>query len=140
MQNQDDISRVEEAQVAYLSIPQPLRLIHKSRQGITRISLIKIARTMNRPVLELAEVLPSSYSTLTKKEVFDKATSEHILLLQAIFEYGVEVFGDLDKFNTWLDIPVRSFEDATPFTLLDTSFGIDLVRSELHKLDYGLPV
>jgi len=135
-----DANLVMEAMSSYGRPPSPLRLVHRSRQGVTRTALNTISKKIKRPVGVLAEILPSSYSTLTKKEVFDKATSGHILLIDQIFTYGIEVFGDLDRFNQWLDIPVGSFSGATPFSLLDTSFGIDLVKEELHKLDYGLPV
>ena len=126
--------------VSYVAMATPLRLIHRSRLGISRSTFMNIAKDIKRSVIELAEILPSSYSTLTKKEVFDKATSEHIFMIQELFNYGVEVFGDLNKFNAWLNIAVPSFEGVTPFSLLDTSFGIDLVKEELHKIDHGLPV
>jgi len=135
-----DIDMAMEAMSPYGSPPAPLRLVHRSRQGVTRKALNHLSRKIGRSVSLLAEILPASYSTLTKKEVFDKATSGHILLIEGIFSYGVEVFGDLDKFNQWLDIPVSGLDDATPFSLLDTSFGIELIKDELSKIDYGLPV
>lgn len=128
-----------DAAVAYGMQPSPLRLVHKSRAGISRPDLMSFAKHIERSLLELAEILPSSYSTLTKKEVFDKATSEHILQLRELFIQGAEVFGDIPHFNAWLDQPVEIYEDASSFSLLDTSFGIALISEALHKIDFGLP-
>lgn len=141
MQNEDtyQILGVEDAALAYAQQPNPLRLIYKSREGISRQSLNHLAKDMRRSVQELAEILPSSYSTLTKKNLFDKSTSEHILLLKALYEYGIDVFGNVSRFNSWLDTPVGYFDNATLYSLLDTSFGIDLVKQELAKIDLGMP-
>ncbi|MFT4566680.1 MAG: hypothetical protein ACI9FN_001641 [Saprospiraceae bacterium] len=114
--------------------------MHQSRAGIKRIDLLSYAKEINRTLLALAEILPSSYSTLTKKDIFDKATSEHIIQLKTLYEQGIEVFNDLVSFNTWLDQPVEAYEGASSFSLLDTSFGIKLVSDELIRIDYGLPV
>ena len=136
----ESFDAVGESFTPYHKIPRPMTMIHQSRQGIGRKAFNRFARDIRRPVLDLAEILPSSYSTLTKKEVFDKATSQQIILLQKLFAYGTEVFGDIDIFNEWLDIELGSLEGVTPFSILDTSFGIELIEMELYKIDHGLPV
>lgn len=135
-----DTPLVFEGTEAYSQAYQPLRLIHQSRAGIRRADLMRFGKQIGRTLLELSEILPSSYSTLTKKDLFDKATSEHILQLRAIYAQGVEVFGDITIFNDWLDQPIEAYDDATSFSILDTSFGIELVSEALYKIDLGLPV
>ena len=51
---------------------------------------------------------------------------EHLLKLIALFELGESIFGNLDEFNCWLKKPFGDYKD-TPFDLLNTSGGIDLV-------------
>ena len=87
-----DFNIATDAAVAYSTRYSPLRLVHQSRAGIKRTDLLSYAKRINRTLLELAEVLPSSYSTLTKKDTFDKATSEHIIQLKTLYEQGIEVF------------------------------------------------
>lgn len=125
--------------LAYVAMTSPLRLVHRSREGVSRSQLNAISKSMRRTVLELSTVLPSSYSSLTKKEIFDKATSEHILMIRELFDYGLEVFGDINKFNSWLDMPSARYDHSSSFSMLDTSFGIGMVKEDLYRIDFGLP-
>lgn len=129
-----------EPAVAYTSGSGSLSLVHRSREGVTKKDFNDFAKSIQRSVLELAQILAVSYSTLTKKSRYDKSTSEHILALRQLFMYGMDVFGDIQAFNTWLDEPRSAYEGSSLYSLLDTVFGIEIVSSELRKLDYGLPV
>ena len=129
-----------DAAVSYAQSDSKLRLAHKSRVGILRQELMQFAASINRPILELAEILPSSYSTLTKKDRFDRATSEHILQLRDLYHFGNEVFGDIRVFNDWLDEPLELYDGASSFMMLDTHYGIQLITEALIKIDRGLPV
>ena len=95
-------------------------------------------KEVKQSVSALAEVIPASYSSLTKKDRYDKATSERMVELAEVFAQGTEVFGDVIKFNSWLESPSQPLGGVTPFSLLDTSIGISLVKDELGKIDYGL--
>ncbi len=129
-----------EPAVAYSSGSGSLSLVHRSREGVTKKDFIAFSKSIQRSVLDLAQILTVSYSTLTKKSRYNKATSEHILALHQLFAYGVDVFGDIQRFNSWLDEPRNAYEGSSLYSLLDTVFGIEIVSSELRKIDYGLPV
>ena len=113
-------------------------LISSIRRGITRRQFMAFVKEVKQSVSALAEVIPASYSSLTKKDRYDKATSERMVELAEVFAQGTEVFGDVIKFNSWLESPSQPLGGVTPFSLLDTSIGISLVKDELGKIDYGL--
>lgn len=53
-------------------------------------------------------------------------------------KFGEDVFGDKDVFQAWLhdkSIPLGNF---TPISLLDTSFGIVMVKEELGRIQHGV--
>ena len=49
----------------------------------------------------------------------------------------MEVFGAAEKFNSWLDTINLIFGGIKPKMLLDNSFGINLLRDELTRIEYG---
>ena len=62
--------------------------------------------------------------------------SERIIQLFELFDKGLDTFGSLTEFKSWLkhyNIGI----DATPFDILDTITGIGIVMSELIRIDYG---
>jgi putative toxin-antitoxin system antitoxin component (TIGR02293 family) len=55
-----------------------------------------------------------------------------------LYEYGIEVFGDRDNFNIWLNSRSIALGGRSPKELLDTKFGIDLVKDELGRIEHGV--
>jgi putative toxin-antitoxin system antitoxin component (TIGR02293 family) len=55
-----------------------------------------------------------------------------------LYKFGVDVFGDKNKLNTWLNIENVSLGGAKPKELLDTSFGIGLIKDELNRIEQGV--
>lgn len=53
-------------------------------------------------------------------------------------KYGIEVFGNQDKFNRWLNIKMLLGVGIKPKSLLDSSFGIQMLKNELSRIEYGI--
>jgi len=51
---------------------------------------------------------------------------------------GEEVFGDKSKFDAWLNATNVSLGNVVPKNLLDSSFGINLLKDELIRIEYGV--
>jgi len=51
---------------------------------------------------------------------------------------GKEVFNDIANFQSWLSTPSHALGNVKPIELLDTSYGIEIVKSELHAIEYGV--
>lgn len=115
-----------------------LGLIEVCRKGITRKELLEFSRLIGESIQTLADIMPSSYSSLTKKTRYDLETSERILELASLYTFGRDVFGNLEKFSDWLHTESMALDGNIPFSLLDTSFGFRLVREELGRIDHGI--
>ena len=63
--------------------------------------------------------------------------AEMVFKLMALYKKGIEVFGDRDQFNNWLQKPAFGLGEQIPFTLLSMSTGIDLVMDELYRIEFG---
>lgn len=75
-----------------------------------------------------------------KKEggTFGAVSSEKIVEITMLYKYGIDVFGDKAKFDTWLGINNVALGGIKPKELLDTSFGIGLIKDELSNIEYGV--
>ena len=63
--------------------------------------------------------------------------SELILKLIALYKKGAEVFGSTESFNKWLNKPAFGVGNKTPYRIMNTSTGIDLIFEELVRIEFG---
>ncbi len=118
------------------------KLIIKSRDGI---SFGEFEYFLDRSPIHLEEwayLLHLSDRTLQRykkdNKSFESIHSERILDLFMLFKFGEDVFGDKSTFKSWLHDQSIPLGNATPFSLLDTSFGIVLVKEELGRIQHGI--
>ena len=114
-------------------------VIASIRAGISREDALNFCRQIGRSLAKLAPVLPASYSLLTKRKVYDAQVSERIMQIAELYTLGLSVFGELSILNQWLDTPAPQLHGQRPFDVLDTAYGIDLVKSWILRIDHGLP-
>ncbi len=115
-----------------------LQIIHAARNGVTRADLKRFSMRVALPLTKISEIVPASYSTLAKKDHYDKEVSERLFEIAEVFSKGFEVFGDERKFTRWLYKSNASMGGNIPFSLLDTSYGVKLVINEIERIDYGI--
>lgn len=115
-----------------------LPLIKRTRVGLEKEFVNKVLDFIGRSLVEVSKILPASYSSLTKKTNYDQETSERILEINSLYTLGINVFGDVKIFNMWMDEPHPALEGATPFSMMDTSFGIRLIADMICRIDHGL--
>lgn len=60
--------------------------------------------------------------------------------MEEIKKLGLEAFGDLDKFNLWLELENMPLGNKKPIDLLNDDFGKNLVIIELTQIKYGILV
>jgi putative toxin-antitoxin system antitoxin component (TIGR02293 family) len=92
---------------------------------------------------DVAQILDLTEPTLRKhikagKEL-NTGLSEHILQLFQLFDKGMDTFGSLEEFKTWLGYESIALS-ARPMDVLDTITGINMVMDELVRIDYGITV
>jgi putative toxin-antitoxin system antitoxin component (TIGR02293 family) len=111
------------------------------KSGITKTQLEAIKSETDFDYHTLSNLLAVSRTTLIKKkgeEKFDQPTSERIMLLAELLSYGREVFESRERFNTWLKTPSSAMSGKAPLELLDTLYGIEEVKKELGRIEYGV--
>jgi putative toxin-antitoxin system antitoxin component (TIGR02293 family) len=84
-----------------------LAIIDLVRTGISYKDFNKIADDTPFSIAEWAYYLQLSERTIQRnqkeKKSFQPIQSERIVELSMLYQYGVEVFGDKDNLNTWLN-------------------------------------
>jgi len=99
------------------------------------ITISGITQTDAAHILDLTEPTLRKYIK-TGKEL-NTGLSEHLIQLFELFDKGMDTFGSLEEFKNWL--PNQNIGiNAVPMDLLDTLTGINMVKSELIRIDYGV--
>jgi putative toxin-antitoxin system antitoxin component (TIGR02293 family) len=124
------------------SAATPLELIERSKKGIKGAQFIKYQKESPLFDEEWSHILNLTIRTLyryrTENKTFDKAASERILEVMGILEKGWKVFGSKEKFNMWLRIPSIALGGKAPIEFFDTSTGIQYIKDELGRIEYGV--
>lgn len=74
----------------------------------------------------------------TEKKSFEPLQSERILQINLLFNYGYSVFEEEEYFHKWLKEKNLALGGIKPIELLDNSFGIDLIKSTLGRIEHGI--
>jgi putative toxin-antitoxin system antitoxin component (TIGR02293 family) len=117
-------------------------IIYLIREGIP-YSLFDLI-SMNTPFSEKdwADILDISTKSLLRYKqndtTFKLTQSEKIMEMAEVTDLGLEVFGAMDKFKSWLDTPNFALGNVKPVELLKDSFGKELVVGELTRINYGI--
>lgn len=135
----DDLDPTKVLKGSGSSTPQQIiHMIAASRDGVSATELKSLLAEIGLHMTELADILPISYSSLTKLSLFSPEVSERIYQIAVVFREGISTFEDKDIFRTWLQKPNRALGGQVPFGLLASSMGIGLVREELLRIEHGL--
>ena len=117
-------------------------LIRTSRKGIDYSFFQKIVGTNLFTFNEWSNYLHVSERTLQRyrkeKRTFDPIQSERILEISLFIKLGIEVFGNIEKLNSWLITDNLALGNIKPKELLDNTFGIGLLKDELTRIEYGV--
>jgi len=117
-------------------------LINAIKEGIRFSFFEKLAKHIPFTLREWASYLHLSERSLQRfkkeKGTFNTVSSEKIIEITMLNKYGTEVFGDQDNFNVWLLTKNVSLGGIKPKDLLDSSFGIQLLKDELTRIEHGI--
>lgn len=119
-----------------------LYVIREVRKGIAYNSFTYAVKNVPLTLKEWSGILDLSERTLQRykkdKRAFDTLQSEKIVQVTLLIRYGKDVFGDEKKFNLWLNTENLSIGSVKPKELFDSSFGIDLLKDELTRIENGI--
>lgn len=116
--------------------------IAASREGV---SLGSVQSMLNRDpftLREWAQLLDIPESGLRRHlqtgKPLGRVRSAQLLEILLILRRGLEVFEDEERFLHWLSSKSTALGDVAAKEMLDNSFGIQLVRDELGRIEYGI--
>ncbi len=115
-----------------------MELIDRIREGVKKSAWKQLIGEIGHTEKELENILPSSISSMQKKSVYDKETSERIYELAKLYGLGYKVFDNKDDFKVWLKSSSKALGGKKPFDLLDSSFGFELVEREIYRIQYSV--
>jgi len=127
--------------VSYVSGRGYFDFIQLSRDGIIKKALMNLSQQLSFSLSEIARILHISERTLQRygdDEKLSADTSERAILLSQLYQHGTQVFGDLENFKEWMRTPLPAFNYQPPISLLDTTFGFQLIQDELGKIAHGI--
>jgi putative toxin-antitoxin system antitoxin component (TIGR02293 family) len=121
---------------------EAVSLIYATRQGLSFDYFDKILSYIPLKIAEWSKYLNLSERTMQryKKEHkhFDSIYAEKILEITLLYQNGEEVFGSSELFNQWMNIENTALGGVKPKSLLDSTFGINLIKDELTRLEQGV--
>ena len=115
-----------------------LELISRIRKGVEKSDWKELLQHIGATEKEFEFILPTSISSMQKKEVYGQETSERIYEISRLFGLGYEVFDTPEQFKQWLTTPSKALGSITPFELLDSSFGFEVVENEIIRIQYNV--
>lgn len=117
-------------------------LVKVIRSGIDYKNFNKIQETLPFEIGDWTKILGLTKRTLERyKEegkTFKPQQSERIVEVSQLYNKGVDVFGDAEKFTNWMHSKNMALGNVPPITLLDTSIGINMITDELTRIEYGV--
>ncbi|WP_417371907.1 antitoxin Xre/MbcA/ParS toxin-binding domain-containing protein [Gelidibacter japonicus] len=115
-----------------------LELISRIREGVKKSDWKQLIQYTGSTEKEFEHILPVSISSMQKKTIYGKETSERIYELARLFGLGYEVFDSKEDFKKWLMTPSKTLGNKVPFELLDSSFGFEMVENEIIRIQYNV--
>lgn len=115
-----------------------MELIDRIREGVKKADWKQLIMNIGATEKEFELILPTSISSMQKKTVYSRETSERIYELARLFGLGYDVFDTKEDFRKWLITPSRALGNKKPFELLDSSFGFEMVENEIVRIQYNV--
>ena len=137
-------SELNEPAVAYNSLDDGnvFMLINAIKRGINYSFFEQLSKNIPFTLREWSSYLHLSERSLNRYKKdrgnFSATASEKILEITMLNKYGIEVFDNQVKFNTWLSTKNIALGGVSPKFLLDSSFGIQIIKDELTRIEYGV--
>ncbi|MBA7544197.1 hypothetical protein ES705_36549 [subsurface metagenome] len=87
---------------------------------------------------EVFEISPKTLASYRKSEK-DLPTwlNEQILKLEELYNKGIELFENSERFNKWLKTESYGLGNEKPIKLINSMTGIDLIFEELVRIEFG---
>lgn len=119
------------------------RLLHSIRENpLRKRNAINISGKLGLRQKDTADLLGMSFRTYQRKKLTDEISpvaAENMIKLAELYEVGLNAFDqDIQSLIVWLNSPVAGLNNEKPIGLLSSAMGIELVKDELLRIEYGI--
>lgn len=124
-----------------LSSYSVLELVALSRRGISKRLVIQLSEALlisNPVILNALHVSERTWQRYTDTKLLPQDMTERALQLASLYQMGEEIFGQAEKFRSWMQYPNPIFGGKKPIDLLDSLYGFRAIEDELVRIDYGI--
>lgn len=115
--------------------------IESARKGVSFDEFKSFYDLLNLTNKKWAEIIGVSDKTMQniikEKRFLDQNKSEKLLNFLLLVKYGLEVFGEKELFENWLNYQSPILEGTAPMEYLDTIQGVNLLKELLFKIESG---
>ncbi|MCB0704880.1 MAG: DUF2384 domain-containing protein [Saprospiraceae bacterium] len=121
---------------------KPFDLISLTRRGIPFLEFERILENASFSLQDWSGFLHVSKRTLERyrkeQKVFEPLQTERILRIVQVMQMGINVFGKAGYFESWMGSRNLALGGVCPIELLDSTFGIELLKDELTRIEHGV--
>ena len=112
------------------------------QQPLKKKHVVSISNKLGLQQKDSAELIGVSVRTFQRQKQTANITfaaSENVLKLAELYEIGITTFdNNVESFVSWLNARIPALNNDRPIELLSSNLGIDLVKEELLRIEYGI--
>jgi putative toxin-antitoxin system antitoxin component (TIGR02293 family) len=117
------------------------QLVEAARQGVKANLFFELAKVTQYDITVMENLLNITSRTIRtyqkENRTLPPLKGELLLKLARLYQRGQQVFGSLTAFRAWMEKPAYGLDRAVPFSLLNTSEGVNIVKDEVERIAYG---
>lgn len=116
-------------------------LIELSRKGLQAKYLSTVMTYTGMNNKELANALPISERQLVRyasDKVMNQEITERLLRIIELYSFGYDYFLVQSEFQRWMRTENMALGGVSPISLIDTGYGLDMVRIIIGRAMHGV--
>ncbi|MBP8994052.1 MAG: DUF2384 domain-containing protein [Bacteroidales bacterium] len=137
-------NEILEKKISYDSVDDKdiFYIIDIVRNGIKYDTFSNLLQNIPLNLSEWSYILHLSERTIQRykreRRTFNLPQSERIIQIFHLYQLGINVFGNKSKFNMWIESENLALGKVKPKELLDNTFGINMLKDELIRIQQGI--
>lgn len=115
-------------------------LAYLAENGVPKAVIQHLAGSIGLDPKDLIALLPVTPRNLLRyndTDLLSNVVSDHLIALADLFSVGTRVLGK-EYFLEWLQSSILALGNEKPIQFLRTHVGIDLVKTELGRIEHGI--
>ncbi len=123
------------------NITSDFDLIEITRKGLPKSVVTTLSAILGISMEQMSNLIHVSHRTIQRKsdtDLLNVYSTEQIFEIAVVISRGIEVLGTLEAFTSWLHSDVRHLDYQKPINFLDTSFGTNMIKDTLGRIEHGV--